>query len=268
MIETVNTGDYAARQAAQTAQNDGEKKVLHWRKNERMGGYVPVWEQAKPTSQTAIADNLSHAINGGQPESFDSAMAYAETQASQNQTSPDEEFGFGDLIDMVNRLHHLPLVGHIYREISGDEIKPIAKIIGGGVFGGPAGAGMGLVDTVVEYETGKSLTGNVASLVTEGKKPTYRSASVDLPEQRLNQAVKSLEENPHDLPGSVIGFTDLGYGKQEVYEKVRAADGRTAGTMVRKYTKVSAPEAAPREPITELNLKPFSFKLESQMDES
>ena len=48
--------------------------------------------------------------------------------------------GFADLLDMVNPLQHIPVIGSIYRQISGDEIRPIIKIAGGALFGGPLGA--------------------------------------------------------------------------------------------------------------------------------
>ncbi len=259
MIEAVNSGESTHKQIA-GAEN---KKVLYWKKNERMGGMVPVWgvDNTIKTAKTDIEDKLSQATAGTPEEdSFEAAMAYAETDSSAS-PSADEEFGFGDLVDMVNPLHHLPLVGYLYREITGDEIKPIAKIIGDGVFGGMAGAAAGLVDTVIEYETGKSLTGNVLALVTDGQKPDYRSSVPDQPEKRLNEAIKNIEDSPHqNLPGSVLSFTDLGYGRREVTERVQAADGRTAGTMTRKYTQMTPPEII-REPITRMKLDPLPLML-------
>ena len=38
-------------------------------------------------------------------------------------TAPDEDgFGFADLIDIINPLHHIPVVNVIYRNLSGDAI--------------------------------------------------------------------------------------------------------------------------------------------------
>lgn len=268
MIETATqTGVTATTQPAEMV----TKKVLHWRKNERMGGMVPVWEEIQ-TPKQQIADNLTQATQGEAKgtEDFESAlentMAYADHQASAPHSA--EEFGFGDLVDMVNPLQHIPLVGHLYREVTGDDIKPIAQIIGGGVYGGAIGAASGLVNTVIEYETGKDLTGNVMALALNGEKPQYRSnaAIQNDPEKSLNEAVKTLDENPHDLPGSVIGFADLGFGKREVYERTSAADGRTAGTMIRKRIEVAAPDNAPREPITEFKLKPMPLSLRPEME--
>jgi len=59
--------------------------------------------------------------------------------------SPDfEPFGddgltFGDLIDVVNPLQHLPVVGNVYRWLTGDDLSPAARVAGGALYGGPIG---------------------------------------------------------------------------------------------------------------------------------
>lgn len=59
--------------------------------------------------------------------------------------SPDfKPFGedgltFGDLIDVVNPLQHLPVVGSLYRWLTGDDISPAARVAGGALYGGPIG---------------------------------------------------------------------------------------------------------------------------------
>ncbi len=215
------------------------RKVLHWRENDRMGGKVPVWETSN-SAKSAVTQKLAHAANPDAAHNFKDAMAYADGAEDQSTTSA-EPFGFGDLLDMVNPLQQLPVVGHIYREITGDDIKPISKIIGGGLYGGAVGAAAGLVNTAIEYETGKDIPGNVIALALNGEKPQYRSeGAAQPPVKQLNAAIDKLENGEGELPGNMIGFTDLGYGKRAVYERVPAADGRTAGTMIRKHEEISA----------------------------
>jgi hypothetical protein len=43
------------------------------------------------------------------------------------------------LLDIINPLQHIPLVSNLYREITGDQISSSARILGGGLFGGPIG---------------------------------------------------------------------------------------------------------------------------------
>lgn len=76
----------------------------------------------------------------------------------------DEEFSFGDVIDMINPLQHLPVVGALYRKFTGDTIKPMSDIIGGAIFGGPVGAVSSTVNAVVKSTTGRDITENAFAL--------------------------------------------------------------------------------------------------------
>lgn len=71
--------------------------------------------------------------------------------ARANQAAPaEDEASFWDLLDIINPLQHIPVVSTIYREITGDTIKPIARLAGGALFGGLVGAGFAAVSTAVE----------------------------------------------------------------------------------------------------------------------
>src|SRR5690348_17165865 len=48
-------------------------------------------------------------------------------------------FSFKDLLDIVNPLQHLPIVGSIYRYLTGDEPAAGTRIIGDALYGGPIG---------------------------------------------------------------------------------------------------------------------------------
>ena len=54
-------------------------------------------------------------------------------------------FQFRDLLDLVNPLQHIPLVGNLYRRMTGDVLDPAIRIAGGALFGGPVGAGLAAV---------------------------------------------------------------------------------------------------------------------------
>ncbi len=111
-------------------------------KNERMGGFVPSY---------------------GGSESVQSADASGEQSG---------DFSFFDLVDMVNPLQHIPVLNLAYRAITGDEIKPISQIIGGAAYGGFAGAASGLVNAIVEEETGDNIGGHIASFAFGRDRPT------------------------------------------------------------------------------------------------
>lgn len=112
-------------------------------------------------------------------------------ETSQKYANTEDDFSFFDLLDMINPLQHIPVVGTIYRAISGDTIKPISNIIGGALFGGPAGAAIGIVNAVVEHETGDDLLGNVSSFAFADKSSRHDNeikAYESLPTTLLAQA--------------------------------------------------------------------------------
>ena len=76
---------------------------------------------------------------------------------------------FGDLLDAVNPLHHIPVLSSLYRNLTGDAISPAARVAGGLLYGGPAGALIAGVTAGVEEASGGDLLGSaVAALTGEG----------------------------------------------------------------------------------------------------
>ena len=102
-----------------------------------------------------------------------------------------EDIGFGDFIDLINPLHHLPVIGPLYREITGDEIKPAAQILGGFLYGGPVGLVTSVGHAIAEEATGKDVTGHVmAALFGED------DAAADTPETTAIAAAPESEDAP------------------------------------------------------------------------
>jgi len=112
---------------------------------------VPPWARGEPAGP---------APNGGRVDVFASANS-------------GEPLSFSDVIDIVNPLHHLPIIGPIYRELSGDEIGEFARVAGGGLFGGLIGAVVSLGNVLLEEVTGDDLGGHVmtALLGDDGETP-------------------------------------------------------------------------------------------------
>ncbi|HLZ65788.1 MAG TPA: hypothetical protein VKQ29_06125 [Aliidongia sp.] len=83
-----------------------------------------------------------------------------------------DHFSFHDLLDAINPLQHIPIVGTIYREITGDTLGNAARVVGDGLYGGVIGVIAGLVDVSVLETTGKDIGGNVLAAlgVDEGDK--------------------------------------------------------------------------------------------------
>ena len=105
------------------------------------------------------------------------ANPYAQAAASRPPTSGSgtateqfQPFGkdglsFGDVLDVINPLQHIPIVSAFYRRITGDEIGMAPRIIGDGLFGGFIGFIASLANIVVEQTTGKDVGEHVATLM-------------------------------------------------------------------------------------------------------
>ena len=85
----------------------------------------------------------------------------------------DDGLTFGDVLDVLNPLHHIPLLGNVYRKISGDTIAPAARIGGGALFGGPLGAAVAAATVVAASIMGRegSARENPANAAPDGAAP-------------------------------------------------------------------------------------------------
>ena len=79
---------------------------------------------------------------------------------------PEVDFSFDDFLDIINPLQHIPLVANLYREITGDEISPHARILGDTLFGGPTGFIASLANVLYEGVAGEDVGETVIALFT------------------------------------------------------------------------------------------------------
>lgn len=88
------------------------------------------------------------------------------TQRSAGQRGGDQEveYGFRDLLDVLNPLHHIPIVSNIYRDQTGAEIQGASRILGGALFGGPIGMVLGLINAIADEHTGNDVAGHAIAL--------------------------------------------------------------------------------------------------------
>ena len=86
---------------------------------------------------------------------------YAFSELWQNKK---EGMTFGDVLDIVNPLQHIPIVSTIYRMATEDSIGVGSRILGGALFGGPLGVLVTGLTAIVEEISGGSVEEHVASL--------------------------------------------------------------------------------------------------------
>jgi hypothetical protein len=81
----------------------------------------------------------------------------------------ESDLSFWDVLDIVNPLQHIPIVGSIYRAITGDTIAPSSSVIGGILFGGVIGGAFAVANGVIQQTSGKDAGEHVlASLGFDG----------------------------------------------------------------------------------------------------
>lgn len=76
------------------------------------------------------------------------------------------EFSFGDFLDIINPLQHIPIISSFYREITGDEISPHARVIGDTLFGGPTGFLASIANVLYEEVVGEDVGETALALFT------------------------------------------------------------------------------------------------------
>lgn len=83
-----------------------------------------------------------------------------------------QSLSFSDVLSAINPLQHIPVVGTIYRAVTGDTIGPTARVLGGALLGGPLGLIASAANAVVEQSTGGDVGDHVLALVMPSRTPS------------------------------------------------------------------------------------------------
>jgi len=139
MVDIIQTQAYTGQTLTRRAHFDSE----------RMAGTVPVWETGGDT-----------VVN--EPEINDRGLVLPSRDISNEVAAGiPPSLSFGEFLDVINPLQHIPVVGDFYRQFTGDEISPVARIIGGGIYGGPIGFVASIANAAIEEHSGKTLVDNI-----------------------------------------------------------------------------------------------------------
>ncbi len=74
----------------------------------------------------------------------------------------ENDFDFFDFLNIINPLQHIPVVSTFYRELTGDELHPASRIVGGTLYGAIPGAVSAVLNTITEGITGKDIGEHIA----------------------------------------------------------------------------------------------------------
>lgn len=141
-----------------------------------------------------VGTQLAFFAPSARPAPPESGETKAQTQAGTFETwlFGADGFNFLDLLDVINPLQHIPFVSTLYRALTGDTIAPASRVAGGALFGGPIGAAVSLVNSIVADWSGKDVSDHVVAFVT-GDDDASQLAG-DLPE--IETAVGAPNQTP------------------------------------------------------------------------
>jgi len=88
-------------------------------------------------------------------------------------------FTFLDAIDIVNPLQHLPVIGSLYREITGDTLDPGSRVAGSTLFFGPFGTAISVANVALEEFTGNDMGGHFITMVKDKDKIAVQTTSAN-----------------------------------------------------------------------------------------
>jgi hypothetical protein len=87
-------------------------------------------------------------------------------------------FSFGDLLDVINPLQHIPVIGTLYRAITGDEIGTAPRLAGDLLFGGPIGFMAGVLAVGIKDQTGKDPGEQMLAMLQGGPATPVEAAPI------------------------------------------------------------------------------------------
>lgn len=164
-----------------------------------------------------------------------------------DQPAKQHESFFHHLWDVVNPLQHLPVIGTIYRAITGEHLDPVEKIAGDTLYGGFWGAVTSVADVAFESLTGKNFEDTALALFKSDSHTRVASAKVVAPSIMLNTSLPS-----SDLPSlpvdTVMAANSNGFDVTALNKALSAkgVDSDTASRALYAYRRsMGIPAPAP-----------------------
>jgi len=127
--------------------------------------------------------------------------------ADASQPAEQHESFFHHLWDVVNPLQHIPVIGTIYRAITGEKLDAVEKIAGDTLYGGLWGAVSSIADVAFEGLTGKSFEDTALALFKSDDKTRLASTKVTAPAIATDTSLPSSDLPA--LPSSPVAAANL-----------------------------------------------------------
>lgn len=128
---------------------------------------------------------LPSAILPAGPSGQDRTVSAASTHGAATGAAAADGLSFSDVLSILNPFQHIPIVSSIYRWITGETIHPVARAIGGALYGGPIGLFTSVLNAAVEQVKGADLGEQMVAMFGVAEEPagnaTALAASADTP---------------------------------------------------------------------------------------
>ncbi len=141
---------------------------------------------------------------------------------------------FGDILDIINPLQHIPIISTIYRSITGDDIAAAPKVAGGALFGGVIGLVVSIIDTAIEQISGQDTGEHLLALL----KDADFSGEVLVADEDDGFASDPVEVGEAEFTGGTEGVSGLEQtpgepaGAPEVSEMIIEMDQQTSDALI------------------------------------
>lgn len=185
--------------------------------------------------------NIAIAATPASVPSHTSPPAGVPTPTTNHSLWAHGSFSFKDFLDIINPLQHLPIIGSVYRYLTGDEPSGGDRIAGDALYGGPIGLGLGLLSAITTNSKGQDLGEQVLADVFG---PSDSETTVGKPAQlaaaaQPNNAAQATQ--PHDP-------TALAAVLYHSAPPLMPAAATAATTMTAPAPTASPPPASPAMP--------------------
>lgn len=133
----------------------------------------------------SVYSPVYHAMVSSPISGISEAVTVTANKDRSSDAGKGEDF-FHHILDVINPLQHLPVVGTIYRAITGEHIGGIEKIAGDTLYGGFLGAVSSIADVAFEGIAGNSFEDTAMSWIKGDGITAVTSVKVSVRETALN----------------------------------------------------------------------------------
>lgn len=188
--------------------------------------------------QSGAQWNSTNAVQGFKQQPLNDVFTLSPTPQSEKNSSFEpfgtDGFTLLDAIDIVNPLQHLPIIGPLYREITGDTLDPASRIAGSSLFFGPFGTAISAVNVTLEEFTGNDMGGHFIAMVKDKDKATVEAttANAEITSPPINPSTTSLNQNTSVDPVTTWAAGEINHRNGEALKQGIDLPTRAYSTLV------------------------------------